>query len=61
MQGTSVPSVATVVKDLIAVRHKCVCFVGFFFKLIFDCSGAVLIMVRGLFVAELRALGMQPQ
>lgn len=33
----------------------------FFFKLIFDCSGAVLIMVRGLFVAELRALGMQPQ
>ena len=53
---------ATVVKDLIAVRHKCVCFVGFFFfKLIFDCSGAVLIMVRGLFVAELRALGMQPQ
>lgn len=34
---------------------------GFFFKLIFDCSGAVLIMVRGLFVAELRALGMQPQ
>ena len=54
----------TVVKDLIAVRHICVCFVGvffFFFKLIFDCSGAVLIMVRGLCVVELRALGMQPQ
>lgn len=37
------------------------CLFSWFFKLLVDCSGAVLIMVHGLLVAELRALGMQPQ
>ena len=38
----------------------CLC-VGCLLLLIFDCSGAILIMMHGLSVVELRALGMQPQ